>query len=250
MIESYDSYSAFAEVYDLFMENVPYEKWRDGILDILHSYEINDGIVADLGCGTGVMTRMLSEAGYDMIGVDYSYDMLSVAMAEPSEGILYLQQDLTEMEFYGTVAAMVSCCDCLNYIDSAKSLAKIFKLVQNYLDPGGIFIFDMNTIHKYKDILGDNTFAENRNEGSFIWENEYDEATKCNRYDLTLYIANNDGSFDRCEETHLQYGYEAGEIEQLAGKAGLLVERIFDADTGGELSSQTERMVFVVRKKK
>ena len=103
-----------------------------------------------------------------MIGVDNSGEMLAEAMekrVESGHDILYLLQDMQEFELYGTVRAIVSVCDSLNYITEREELLQVFRLVNNYLDPEGLFLFDMNTIHKYRDILGDTTIAENRDEG-------------------------------------------------------------------------------------
>ena len=152
------AYESFAEVYDLFMDNVPYDVWKDNLLGILARYKITEGLVAELGCGTGKMTRRLAESGYDMIGIDNSYEMLGIAMEYPAEGILYLCQDMRAFELYGTVAAVVSVCDSMNYIVEYADLVEVIRLVNNYLDPGGIFVFDLNTPYKYRSQLADNTF--------------------------------------------------------------------------------------------
>ena len=153
------AYSGFAEVYDLFMDNVPYQAWSRELIRVLRQYGISDGLVLDLGCGTGKMTRLLSEAGYDMIGLDSSEEMLGIAMEQGTKGsdILYLHQDMREFELYGTVRAVVSICDSMNYMMDEKELRSVFSLVDNYLDPGGIFIFDLNTLYKYREILGETT---------------------------------------------------------------------------------------------
>lgn len=129
------------------------------------------------------MTEILAEAGYDMIGVDNSGEMLAEAMekrVESGHDLLYLLQDMQEFELYGTVRAVVSVCDSLNYITEEEELEHVFALVNNYLDPQGIFLFDMNTVYKYQTMIGNTTIAENRDEGSFIWENSYDEETGIN----------------------------------------------------------------------
>ena len=151
------AYESFAEVYDLFMDNVPYDVWKDNLLGILARYKITEGLVAELGCGTGKMTRRLAESGYDMIGIDNSYEMLGIAMEYPAEGILYLCQDMRAFELYGTVAAVVSVCDSMNYIVEYADLVEVIRLVNNYLDPGGIFVFDLNTPYKYRSQLADNS---------------------------------------------------------------------------------------------
>ncbi len=184
-------YSGFASVYDLFMDDVPYEEWADYVQRLLKRYHIKEGLVLELGCGTGSMTRKLAARGYDMIGIDNSGEMLQIARdhgEESGEGILYLCQDMRDFELYGTVAAVISVCDSMNYILSEEDLLKVFKLVNNYLDPGGIFIFDLDTEYAYREILGDSTIAENREEGSFIWENSYYEEEMLNEINLTLFI--------------------------------------------------------------
>ena len=158
-----EAYSDFARVYDIFMDNVEYEKWAEYLIGSLKEYGIEDGIVLELGCGTGVMTELLAESGYDMIGVDNSEEMLGEAMekrAESGHEILYLEQDMREFELYGTVRAIASVCDCMNYITEEEDLLTVFKLVNNYLDPEGIFIFDMNTPYKYREILGNTTIEK------------------------------------------------------------------------------------------
>ena len=114
-----DAYTGFAEVYDLFMDNVPYEKWRDRIVELLREYKVEDGLVLDLGCGTGTLTELLAEAGYDMIGVDNSQEMLEAALFKKQESqseILYLCQDMRELNLYSTVGTVISVCDSVNYL--------------------------------------------------------------------------------------------------------------------------------------
>ena len=173
-----DAYTSFARVYDTFMDNIPYEEWAVYLTGLLNEYGVNDGLVLDLGCGTGNMTELLAKEGYDMIGVDNAEEMLEIAMEKREKSghdILYLLQDMREFELYGTVRAVVSVCDSVNYIDEEEDLTEVFRLVNNYLDPGGVFIFDFNTLYKYREILGDRTIAENREDCSFIWDNYYYE---------------------------------------------------------------------------
>ena len=186
-----EAYTSFASVYDTFMDNVPYEKWGSYICSMLCKYGINDGIVLDLGCGTGTMTEFLAGYGYDMIGVDNSEDMLELAMEKrlkSGHDILYLLQDMRAFELYGTVRAVVSVCDSVNYMTEPEDLREVFRLVNNYLDPGGIFLFDFNTDYKYREVMGDCTIAEDRGDCSFIWDNYYYEEEQINEYDLTLFI--------------------------------------------------------------
>jgi len=255
--DSMDSYTSFAEVYDLFMDNVPYDIWADHVEELLDKYQIPKGLVAELGCGTGAITRRMQKKGYDMIGIDASQEMLAIAMEhtmeeeeqESLQPILYLAQDMRQMDLFGTVKACISICDSMNYIVTSEDLKQVFDRVYTFLDPEGLFLFDMNTLYKYRTLLADHVFAENREEGSFIWENFYEEDTKINEYDLTLYIRGEDQvSYTRFEEQHLQKGYEEQEIVELLESSGLQVLETLDVDTMGPVTPETERIYFIAKK--
>ena len=212
-----EQYTNFAKVYDLFMDNVPYDKWVERIRDILHKENIFDGLICDLGCGTGAITERLANIGYDMIGIDNSYDMLDIAMEKKyasGNDILYLCQDMREFELYGTVRAIVSGCDSLNYIQDLSGLEEVFSLVNNYLDPGGLFIFDMNTV-----------------------------------YDLNLFIKLENDIYKRFEERHVQRAYTFDEIVSAINSSNMQLEKYLDADTYGDLRENTERILFIAREK-
>lgn len=244
------AYSDFAKLYDVFMDNVNYKEWAEYLIARLSEYGIRDGLVLELGCGTGTLTELLARAGYDMIGVDNSEEMLAEAMEKRMESgldILYLLQDMQEFELYGTVRAIVSVCDSLNYITEEEELLEVFRLVNNYLDPGGIFLFDMNSVYKYKKILGEQTIAENREDGSFIWENEYDEETGINTYDLTLFMPREDGFYEKSLETHYQKAYSLEKIKEMLQKAGLKVVGTYDAYTLDPPGEKCERFTIIAR---
>lgn len=258
-----EAYTDFATVYDTFMDETPYETWKEMLVDILRKDNIKDGIVLDLGCGTGKMTRLLQEEGYDMIGVDMSFEMLNVARAyseEKQDGILYLCQDMREFELYGTVRAVVSVCDCINYLLEDDDIIKTFSLVNNYLDKDGLFIFDFNTTHKYKDVIGTRTIAENRDNCSFIWDNEYDEESRINEYDLTLFVREDmlfddaseqdeDLMFGRFTERHLQKAYELSDMIRFLEAAGMEYVRSFDTDSMGDVNADSQRITVIAREK-
>ncbi len=251
MENNQEAYQSFAQVYDMFMNDVPYAEWADYVQQLLGEYEIKDGLVLELGCGTGSLTEILSSRGYDMIGVDNSADMLEIAMdkkAESGQDILYLLQDMREFELYGTVRAVISICDSMNYITEEEDLLRVFTLVNNYLDPGGVFIFDLNTLYKYREVMGECTIAENREDGSFIWENYFDEENDINEYDLTLFIAEGEsGLFRKYEETHYQRGYELETIKALLEKAGLIFVDAYDAFTKEPPKEDSERIYVIAR---
>ncbi len=248
-----DAYTSFAEVYDLFMDNVPYEEWADYLMEIFAENGVQDGIMLDLGCGTGKLARLFAKRGFDMIGVDNSMDMLEIAKQaqgeEADSTILYLCQDMREFELYGTVRGIYSACDCLNYILEEEELLQVFRLVNNYLDPGGIFIFDMNTPYKYESLLADNTFAENREEGSFIWENYFDVESGINEYDLTLFVKDDDNRFMRFVEEHYQKNYPVRQVCALLQKAGMELVAVYDGYTKNPLREDSDRMTVIAREK-
>ncbi|MCM1038773.1 MAG: class I SAM-dependent methyltransferase [Ruminococcus sp.] len=261
-----EAYTDFAQVYDTFMDETPYGEWCDFLLTLLHRYEIREEIaddnlrqeknsILDLGCGTGTLTQLLAAKGYDMIGVDNSPEMLHIAMEKKERSgldILYLCQDMREFELYGTVGAVVSVCDSLNYLLTEEELLAVFQLVRNYLYPGGLFIFDFNTVYKYETIIGDTTIAENREDCSFIWENYYHSGDETNEYDLTIFVKNDKEkeSFRRFQETHYQRGYRAGQMKKLLERAGLTLLTQIDADTHEEVREVSERIYMVARKER
>lgn len=265
-----DSYTGFAEVYDELMDNVPYEEWAAFLIAVLKEYGVGKELeavredvelaknlaaerntVLDLGCGTGTLTELLYRAGFDMIGVDSSEEMLEIAQSKKEKSgsdILYLLQDMREFELYGTVGAVCSVCDSLNYILEDEDMIKVFSLVNNYLYPGGIFVFDFNTVYKYEQVIGEATIAENREDCSFIWENYYNAVGQINEYDLTVFVRKPDtGYFQRFTETHYQRGYTLEQMKGFLEEAGLLYMKALDADTHGEVRAESERIYVIAR---
>ncbi|MDE5748418.1 MAG: class I SAM-dependent methyltransferase [Acetatifactor sp.] len=267
------AYSDFAEVYDELMDNVPYESWCENIAALIDRYGISRPVgesrprgeersetenllaserdlVLDLGCGTGTLTQLLHKKGYDMIGVDNSPEMLGIAMEKSAKGgggILYLLQDMRELELYSTVGTVLSVCDSLNYLLEEKELLQVFRLVNNYLYPGGLFLFDFNTVYKYSQVIGDAVIAENREDCSFIWENYYHEQEEINEYDLTVFVQEEGEHFRRFVENHLQRGYTPQTMCGLVEQAGMQVIRLLDADTLGEVTDQSQRVYVLAR---
>lgn len=268
-----EAYTDFASVYDTFMDNTPYEEWAKYIVGLLKAYGVSEvsgeikehkealdaerNVVVDLGCGTGTLTELLADAGYDMIGIDNSQEMLNIALDKREQSgkeILYLLQDMREFELYGTAGAIISVCDSLNYLLEEEDICETFRLVNNYLYPGGVFIFDFNTVYKYETVIGDTTIAENREDCSFIWENYYDEESQLNEYDLTIFVRMpdeqgeaDDGIFRRFSETHYQRGYTLEQMKALVERAGMKFVTAIDADTHGAVHEESERIYIVAR---
>ena len=248
-----EAYTGFAGVYDQLMDDTPYEQWCANIVEELEKYGVKDGLVLELGCGTGSLTELLAARGFDMIGVDCSDEMLNVACEKREKSghdILYLNQDMRSFELYGTVRAVVSVCDSLNYLLEDEDLITCFGLVNNYLDPKGIFLFDFNTRYKYGTVIGDSVIAENREDCSFIWDNFYDVEEGINEYDLTVFVRAEGELFRRFTETHYQRGYTVEQMIGLAEQAGMEVLEVRDADTGEEAASTSQRVCVVAREKK
>ena len=310
-----EAYTDFAEVYDTFMGDVPYEEWADFLASLIEAYGVSRpvrepgevqeleeapesgyiqeleevpesgyiqefeeapesgevqefeevqeepgvtedaliserNLVLDLGCGTGTITELLYEKGYDMIGVDSSEEMLQIALDKKFEtrsDILYLCQDMRELDLYSTVGTVVSVCDSLNYLLMDEDVLQTFHLVNNYLFPGGIFIFDFNTIYKYEEVIGDTTIAENREDCSFIWENFYSCEDHINEYDVTVFERQEDDLYRRFTETHYQRGYTLEEMKTFLEKAGLIFMTALDEKTHKAPTETSERIYVIAR---
>lgn len=244
-------YEGFAASYDIFMDNIPYDLWAEYLDGLLKSYGVSEGLLLELACGTGNMTSRMAEKGYDMIGIDISEEMLEIARDKCSSQVLLLLQDMREMELYGTVAAMYCVCDGMNYLLEEKDLKEVFRKANNYLDPGGIFVFDMKTKYFYQEILGNQMIAENREEASFLWENEYHEEGSLNEYLLTVYqlVDEKNDLFSRCDEIHYQKAYDIQEVKRLIEEAGMEFVNVYDAFTMSPPEEHSERVYFIAREK-
>lgn len=286
-----EAYTDFAQVYDIFMDETPYEEWCGYLVELLEKYresgdydisvidgndagcagqdqKYDDSVtnkaayqknmqqernsILDLGCGTGTLTELLAGRGYDMIGIDNAQEMLQIAMdkrAKSGLDILYLLQDMRSFELYGTVGAVISVCDSVNYLLEDEDVVQTFRLVNNYLYPGGLFIFDFNTVYKYEVVIGDATIAENREKCSFIWDNYYHEEEQINEYDLTIFVQEGErqDTYRRFQETHYQRGYRLEQMKDYLRQAGLTFVEAVDADTHGEVTKSSERIYVVAR---
>lgn len=261
-----EAYADFALVYDTFMDDTPYEEWCDYLVELMKKYRqendtdvINGNLqqerntILDLGCGTGTLTQLLARRGYDMIGVDNAQEMLQIAMDKREQSgldILYLMQDMRSFELYGAVGTVISICDSVNYLLEDEDVVQTFRLVNNYLLPDGIFIFDFNTVYKYEHVIGDATIAENRERCSFIWDNYYHKDKQINEYDLTVFVQEDEKAdlYRRFQETHYQRGYCLKQMQAYLEQAGLVFVEAIDADTHGEINDTSERIYVVARK--
>ncbi len=246
-------YNSFADVYDIFMDNIPYDEWVEFIQKIWEKYELTPELVCEIGCGTGNITQRLANKGYDMLGIDLSEDMLMVARDKNYDNetnIMYLMQDMRKFELFGTVDCILSICDSLNYIKTEQDLLKVFKLVDNYLDPNGLFVFDLNTKHKFKNIYGSNTFTDINDRGAYIWENSYDEENSINEYNVTFFLKDEEEEiFYKYEEFHEERAYDVEVVKSLLVEAGLKIEGVF-GENFAEYSDELDRIYIVAREQK
>lgn len=242
------SYGGFANVYDLLTEDVEYEKRIEYILKLIHMHlgKAPD-FICDLGCGTGTVCSGLAEKGYECIGIDSSENMLSVARQKDTDNkILYLLQDITSFELYGTVDVFLSMLDTLNYITDADSIAELFALIKNYLNPGGIFIFDVNTRHKFENILGNNTYVYEKGDVFYTWENYYEEDVL--EFFLNFFVKNKDGNYVRFSEEHVQRYYPLSFLTECAEKYDLKVVGVYSDLTTNDPNADDERIFIVLKK--
>ncbi len=242
-------YENFAEVYDTFMENIPYEDWLIYIEKIWDKFNLKPKLIADLGCGTGNIAIPLAKKGYELIGIDASYQMLAKAREKSIKenvNILYLQQDMREFELYGTVDCILSICDSINYILEENELLQVFKWVNNYLEPKGLFIFDINTIYKFENVLSDNNFSQTTENSAYTLENYFDNEEMINEFYTNFFIEDEEtGLYHRFEEIHYEKAYSIEKIKELIKKSGLNLLGVYDELTFNEPKENSQRVFFV-----
>lgn len=245
------AYEAFARVYDLFMENADYAAWLEHLSAIWEGYGLQPKTVIDLGCGTGSIALPLARRGLDVIGVDLSPEMLSEAEHKARAEGLSLRlvcQDMTELALGTAADAIVSLCDSMNYLTEDGELEAAMCGAAVHLCEGGLFVFDLNTAYKFREVLGQNVFAATEEDAAYIWENDYDEEERINTYAVSFFIRRGDGLYERSEEVHYERAYEPEEIDAALRAAGLALLAVYDADTFAEPHPASERLLYVTRK--
>ena len=243
-------YEGFAGVYDQVMDNIPYEEWFEKIRQYLSSHGMTEGTICELGCGTGTMTELFAGAGYRMIGIDVSPEMLALAHIKREESgsdILYLEQSMEEMELAEPVDAMISVCDSVNYLLQDEQLEGLFAGVKRHLRPGGYLIFDVKTAYCYQNIIGNQTWVEQDEDVSYIWENYYYDDRDINEYMLTIFRRREDGLFEKSEEAHYQRAYDIPTLREKLEQAGLTWVEAFGSDLTSEPGETDERYYIVCK---
>ena len=242
-----NSYGDFSEFYDSFMHrDINYEHIADYIENIFSEYGISPELVCDLACGTGNVTIPLAKRGSDMTAIDVSEDMLNVAR-EKSEGldILYLNQDMTTLDLYGTMGAFICMIDGINYVLAPKSLLNMFtKMKRCFMDNDALFIFDISTRYKFKHTIGSNTFVYPGKNIFYTWQNRYIDKKNISDMFLTFFIRSGK-KYRRFEERHLQHSYSVSELKFLLKKSGFKRIDTYSPFTFDKPKSTDERIVFV-----
>lgn len=244
-------YEGFANVYEHMMNNIPYDAWFEALKGYLEKNGITEGTICELGCGTGIMTEKFAGAGFSMIGVDQSVDMLALAKQKQEESgseILYLNQNMEELELDEPVDAVISVCDSVNYLLQEDTMKSLFARVKKYLKAGGYFIFDLKTVYCYRNLIGNQTWVEQDEEVSYIWENYFYEDQDINEYMLTIFKKQPDSElYERIEEAHYQRAYGVEQLREMLADSGLTMIECFDENMKKQPSESSER-IYVVAK--
>jgi SAM-dependent methyltransferase len=246
------SYHKFAYVYDRLMEDAPYDQWIEFIERVTAEYGHSIGRIVDLGCGTGAISIPLAQKGYQVTGIDLSADMLSIANEKARSlhlNINLVEQDITELSLPEEMDTIVCFCDSLNYVIEEQHIRTVFKRVYNQLRPGGLFLFDCHTLYKLEHVFGENTFGSNDEDLSFLWNCTYDQAQHIVEHDLSFFLRENDGRYQRFDEQHTQKGYSKVELTSWLQKVGFELKEV-TADFSVEApQEESERLFFVLQKK-
>jgi len=244
-----ESYGGFASLYDALTFDVDYEKIADFMEWIFEKNQLKPELILDLACGTGTLTLNLAERGYDMLGADSSADMLMEARQKPgAEQVLFLQQPMEEFELYGTVDAILCVLDSINYLTDPAALVQTFKLCANYLNPGGLLIFDVNSEYKFNHILAQETYTYETDDIFYVWENDFNPETGlCDLY-LTFFTETKNNLYQRIDEVHTQRIYTDEFLTQTLDEAGFTLLARYDDYTKESPAETTQRIVYEAKK--
>lgn len=247
------AYEEFASVYDIFMDEIPYEVWISFIKELWAKERCCPRAVADLGCGTGNALLPLAKEGYEMTGVDLSYDMLAQAehkLRQEGLSARLLAQDMTEFFLPEKADCIISLCDSLNYLTEDGELSQAFRCAAENLKEEGLFFFDMNTAYKFGMVYGENTYASVEDDAAYIWENSYDEESSINEYAVNFFLRRPDGSYERTEEYHYERAYSMEEIKQAMEENGFYIAGVYDDYRWKEPDEQCQRICVLAKKRK
>ncbi len=244
-------YTEFAEIYDRLTEDVDYAGWADFIESAFLKFGEKPERILELGCGTGNLTLEMARRGYDLIGLDLSVDMLGCASQKSREAgrnILFINQDMRKFALHGPVDSVICTLDSLNYLTRPGDLEKVFRRVNRYLRPGGLFIFDINSAYKLRRWVPSQTFYDLGQEITWIWNSTYNRQTKVTGFELTFFVREENGSYNRFEEFHEERAHGHNEIKRALKASGLTLLATFEDHSFHKPGRRTERLSYIVLK--
>ena len=236
----------FAKIYDKFTDASDVRARADFITEALRRYGVAEGILLDLACGTGRLSEAFILAGYDVISVDYSAEMLQAArerLLKYGAKALVLQQDMRELDLFGTVRAAVCSMDGVNHLLAPEDVRRVFGKVSLFTEPGGVFIFDVNTVYKHRQVLADNTFVYEDDTDFLVWQNEYCAEDDTVQMLLDTFSVRPDGAYVRYSDEITERAYELDDIEEMLKGAGFSEVYRF-ADRSFEAPQKDEERVY------
>ncbi len=242
-------YSEFAFCYDALTENADYAARCDVLCNLLAAHGAGEGILLDLACGTGTLTAMLQKRGYDVIGVDASEEMLSLARQKLDAGAVLLCQNMETLDLYGTIDAAVCTLDSLNHITDEAAFREALRRVALFMNDGGVFLFDVNTPYKHEQVLGDNTFVYDLDDVFCVWQNSYDPGTRTTDVTLDLFVYDEENDcYDRATEQFSERAYALEEIRRWLEEDRFEVLAVLDETGSRPVRETDERALFVCKK--
>ncbi|MBQ6381907.1 MAG: class I SAM-dependent methyltransferase [Clostridia bacterium] len=243
-------YQQFARYYDEFTTNVDYARRARYFDSLIAQFGCGKGILLDLACGTGSLSFAMEALGYDVIGADNSAEMLDTAMEkkiEKNSAVMFLNQDMEALDLFGTVTSTICALDSLNHLENIETVQQVFEKVSLFTEPGGVFIFDVNTLYKHTELLGNQAFVFESEDCFLTWQNELCEDNSVNMY-LDFFVPQGE-SYRRESEFIKEYYYSDERLQSAAQNAGFLLCGVFDDLSMQQPQETGERKIFVFKKK-
>lgn len=246
-----EGYSVFARYYDSLTANIDYRKRAEYFHEIIKLFKKTEGnILLDLACGTGSISEEMARLGYDVIGIDYSDEMLGVALDKKFESglnIQYLCQDMRKLDLYGSIDITVCALDSINHLSSIRDVKKVFSNIAFFSEPNALFLFDVNTLYKHRNILANNTFTYETDNVFCVWENTLIPETDEVKMNLEFFELEENGMYSRTTDRFSEKAYSEEEIENLLAECGFEIVGKFGDDTFAPPSCDTQRIVYAAR---
>lgn len=244
-------YSSFAYYYDRLTQNISYKQRAEYFDALVKMHGGKKNILLDLACGTGSLSEEFSRMGYDVIAVDGSEEMLNEALDKKFDSglnIQYLCQDMTELDMFGTIDVTVCALDSLNHLPDLEAVKKTVERVSLFCEPQGLFLFDINTPYKHRNVLGNNTFVYDLEDVYCIWQNTYCEED--NRVDMSLdfFERLENGDYKRYGEDFSEIAFGCDVMEKILEDSGFDIVGKYDYDTFEPAKENSEKIVYAAKK--